>query len=246
MRYAIIADIHANLEALTAVVADIESRGQIDEYWVLGDITGYGSDPRACIEIVKNLSDTVVAGNHDLAAVRRHTGQSFNFNADAAAAVHWTETQLTAEDITYLHSLPLTIERRGFTLVHGSPCQPDREYVSSVHVAHQNFSQLKTPHAMVGHTHQPAIFKQEDDGGTVYLPFHPGAGVMLQKGRFIINPGSVGQPRDGDPRASYTVYDSDTACIRLFRVDYDIAATQAKIKSQNLPLYLATRLEKGL
>ncbi|MEN8615337.1 metallophosphoesterase family protein [Dehalogenimonas sp. THU2] len=243
MRYAVIADIHANLEAFSAILADIGRRGGVDEYWVLGDITGYGPDPHACIELVRRLPGAVVAGNHDAAAVRRYPLHSFN--PEAAAAVEWTEGHLSDGDIQYLRSLPATLELQGFTLTHGSPRQPGREYISSIPTAGQIFEIMTTPHAMVGHTHQPAVFKREESGAVVYIPFKPGIGLVVGKGRFIINPGSVGEPRDGDPRASYAIYDNEATIIRLYRVSYDVGATQDRMISENLPVRLAARLGRG-
>lgn len=243
MIYAILADIHANLEALSAVLADIERHGGADEYLVLGDNVGYGPDPEACIEKIRQLPARVVAGNHDAAAA--HAGTAFSFNPQAAAAVNWTAAHLGEAEIRYLSGLPFTMETAGFTLAHGSPRQPDIEYIFSTLEARQNFKLMKTRHALVGHTHIPAVFKQSDSGAVSSLPFEPGADLFIDSGRFIINPGSVGQPRDGDPRSAYAFYDTETARIQLRRVPYDIAAVQQKMMSYNLPTSLVTRLEIG-
>jgi diadenosine tetraphosphatase ApaH/serine/threonine PP2A family protein phosphatase len=244
MRYAILADIHANLEALSAVLADIAHQGGADEYWVLGDIVNYGPDPGACIELLRGLPLLAVYGNHDLAAVGKFSAAFFN--ADAAAALDWTARQINKTDAIFLESLPQTIEQEGFTLVHGSPRAPVTEYLLSIPAASQNFGVLATRHALVGHTHIPAVFKLEDSGRVLYLPFTDGIGLSLGEGRFIVNPGSVGQPRDGDPRASSAVYDNEFRIIRLHRVEYDIKATRVKMMAANLPPRLAARLEKGL
>jgi diadenosine tetraphosphatase ApaH/serine/threonine PP2A family protein phosphatase len=243
MHYAILADIHANLEALTAVLADINRGGGAGEFWVLGDIVNYGPDPGKCIDKLLELPLTAVSGNHDLAAIGKLSAEFFN--ADAAAALGWTAGQLTAGDIEFLGSLPETVERGGFTLVHGSPRAPAVEYLMTIAAARQNFGLLATRHALTGHTHQPAAFKLEDSGNVRYLPLSGGIELSLSDGRYIINPGSVGQPRDGDPRASYAVYDSEAAVIRLHRVDYDIKATQAKMAAAGLPSNLIARLETG-
>ncbi len=244
MRYAVLADIHSNLEALTAVLADIDRRGGVDEYWVLGDLVNYGPDPHPCIELLRGLPLVAVSGNHDLATVDKLSADYFN--ADAAAALSWTARQLTAFDIEFLGSLPETVEREDFTLVHGSPRAPAVEYLMSIAAARQNFGLLATRHALVGHTHVPAAFELEDSGNVRYLPLSGGIGLSLGDGRYISNPGSIGQPRDGDNRASYALYDADSAVIRLHRVEYDIDATQAKMQAVGLPPQLITRLGKGL
>ena len=244
MIYAVLADIHANLEALAAVLADIDRRGGTDEYLVLGDMVGYGPDPGSCIKRISELPARVVAGNHDAAAVR--AGDAFNFNPQAAAAVNWTAARLTAAELNYLAGLPDILATAGFTLSHGSPRQPTVEYIFSPVEARPNFKLLGTPHALVGHTHVPAVFKQTDDGTVSEVRVSPDTAVVIDGGRFIINPGSVGQPRDGDPRAAYAIYDSDTARLQFYRVAYDIAAVQEKMRSYNLPVSLVSRLEKGL
>jgi predicted phosphodiesterase len=244
MRYAILADIHSNFEALTEVLADIERRGGADEFWVLGDIVNYGPDPHSCIELLRGMPLVAVSGNHDLAAVGKMSAAFFN--ADAAAALDWTARQINKTDAVCLESLPETVERQDFTLAHGSPRAPATEYLLSIPAARQNFGVLATRHALVAHTHLPAVFTLEDSGNVLYLPFTDGIGLSLGEGRFIVNPGSVGQPRDGDPRSSYAVYDADTKVIRLHRVEYDFKATQVKMMAANLPPRLAARLEKGL
>ncbi len=244
MRYAILADIHANLEALSAVLVDINRRGGAGEYWVLGDLVNYGPDPSACIDLLRALPLIAVSGNHDLAATGKLSAEFFN--ADAAAALGWTAEQLTSGDLGFLGSLPETIEREGFTLVHGSPRAPAVEYLMTIAAARQNFGLLATCHALTGHTHMPAAFKLEDSGNVRYLPLSAGIELSLGDGRFIVNPGSVGQPRDGDPRASYGVYDSETSTIKLRRVEYAIGVTQAKMRAAGLPPGLIGRLEKGL
>ena len=243
MRYAILADIHANLEALTAVLADIDRRGGADGYWVLGDLVNYGPDPGACIKILRSLPLIAVSGNHDLAAAGKMSAAFFN--ADAAAALDWTTKQLSMDDVEFLRSLPEMVEREGFTLVHGSPRGPATEYLLSITAARQNFGLLATRHALAGHTHLPAAFKLEDSGNVRYLPFTGGISLSLVEGRYIINPGSAGQPRDGDPRASYAIYDSGTSAIQLHRVEYDIKATQDKMLAAGLPSHLIARLEIG-
>jgi predicted phosphodiesterase len=242
MRYAIVADIHANLAAFTAVLGDIEQQGGVDEIWCLGDIVGYGPDPSQCIERLRRYNHVCVAGNHDWAVVGR-LSTSF-FNPLAATVCQWTAQQLDSDDIRYLESLPMTINKGNITLVHGSPVEPLLEYVMSTSIAAKNLAFLKTPFCMVGHSHVPAIYKDED-GSCRYVKFSPGIGMILGESRMIINPGGVGQPRDGDPRASYAIYDSESRVIRLYRVIYDISLTQSRMMKAGLPVHLVTRLKAG-
>ena len=243
MRCAILADIHANLAALEAVLNDIEKKGGVDETWCLGDIVDYGPDPRPCLDIVQQLNPLCVAGNHDLAAIGR-IDRGY-FNPDAAVSNRWTAAQLTPADIAYLGALPMTLEKSGFTLVHGSPADPVWEYLFSASIAARNFALFPSRYCLVGHTHEPAIFRQEKNKGVVSAGFKPGIGLVLGETRTIINPGAGGQPRDGDPRASYDIYDSEGRVMRLYRVPYDVRATQDRMMQAGLPLGLVTRLEVG-
>jgi diadenosine tetraphosphatase ApaH/serine/threonine PP2A family protein phosphatase len=240
MRCAILADIHANLAALEAVLDDIRKKGGVDETWCLGDIVDYGPDPGPCLEIVQRLKPFCVAGNHDLGAIGR-VDRGY-FNPDAIVSNQWTAAQLTPADIAYLDSLPLTLERGGFTLVHGSPRDPVWEYLFSASIAAGSFGYFRTSYCLVGHTHVPAVFREKGEGAGL----SPGIGLVLGETRLIINPGGVGQPRDGDPRASYAIYESEGRVIRLYRVPYDIKSTQDKMMQAGLPIRLVTRLEEGL
>ncbi|MFC1872532.1 metallophosphoesterase family protein [Chloroflexota bacterium] len=243
MRYALLADIHANLEAFNAVLDDIVGKGGVDEYWCLGDIVGYGADPAACIKKLKSLKGVVVAGNHDLAAIDR--ASMAELNPDAAIACRWTKTQLSIEDIAFLEALSQVAIKNNFTLVHGSPRNPAWEYLISASLATQNFAFLDTPYCLVGHTHVPMVYREEDDGTALGSRLQPGIRLLLGGTRLIINPGSVGQPRNGDTRASYAIYDTDTSRVHPHRVEYDIYATQRKILDAGLPIRLATRLVRG-
>jgi len=244
MRYAIIADIHANLAALMAVLTDITKREEIGGVWCLGDIIGYGPDPRQCIELLRRTNHICVAGNHDLAAIGEI--DTSDFNPDAAAACEWTAKQLTAQDRVYLKGLPLVIEKDDFTLAHGSPRQPIWEYILSISTARENFAYFKSKFCLVSHSHVPVIFKYGKTGSCSFSQFSTNEELVLGEERLIINPGAVGQPRDGDPRASYAIYDSETKKIKLYRVPYDIAATQARMVEQRLPLRLVGRLSHGI
>ena len=244
MRYALIADIHANLAAFTAVLDDIEHRGGVEELWCLGDVVGYGPDPNQCIELLRRHNHVCVAGNHDLAAIGKL--DTAEFNPDAALAVRWTAQKLGPAESQYLESLPSVIEKEDFTLVHGSPREPIWEYLISISSAKENFAYFSSPFCLVGHSHVPLVFKSDEASTCSFIPLATSIGLALGKSRLIINPGGVGQPRDGDPRASYAIYDSEAGIVRLYRVPYDINATQNKMVRQNLPIRLAIRLGQGV
>ncbi len=243
MRYAIIADIHANLAAFTAVLNDIDHRGSVEEVWCLGDIIGYGPDPHQCLELLHQCNHVCVAGNHDWAAIGK--ADISYFNPDAVTACRWTAQQLTPEDIHYLENLPLTIKKDNFTLVHGSPREPIWEYILSASAAKDNFAFSQSQFCLIGHSHVPLIFKLSEMDSCSLNQFSPNIGLVLGKSRLIVNPGSVGQPRDSDPRASYAIYDSEARMIRLHRIPYNIAATQDKMMQVGLPIHLITRLQEG-
>ena len=243
MRYTIIADIHANLEAFTAVLEDINERGGVDEVWCLGDVVGYGPDPHRCIELLRQQNHVCVAGNHDWGAIGKLPAA--HFNPDAAAAIRCTTGQLTPEDVEYITNLPLVVEKDDFTMVHGSPREPVREYLRSTSNARENFSYFKSKYCLAGHVHEPMVFRYADTGECSSSRFSPDIRLVLSKSRLIINPGGVGQPRDGDPRASYAIGDSDASTIRLYRVAYDISTTQSKMVKQGLPMRLVSRLKYG-
>jgi predicted phosphodiesterase len=238
MRYAILADIHSNLAAFEAVLKDIEERGGVEGIWCLGDIIGYGPDPHACIELLNRYKHIAIAGNHDWAAIGKL--ELTDFNPYAAAAARWTAHQLTKEDIKYIENLPLTLGEGDFTLVHGSPRHPIWEYLLSPEDAEENFSHFNSRFCLIGHSHIP-FFTQQGEGMLKRLP----PSLPLGNERLIINPGGVGQPRDGDPRASYVIYDSQEGVIYHHRIPYDIAFTQRKMVELGLPSPLAIRLSYG-
>jgi diadenosine tetraphosphatase ApaH/serine/threonine PP2A family protein phosphatase len=244
MRCAIVADIHANLAAFMAVLVDIKQQGKVEEIWCLGDIVGYGPEPHQCIELLRQTNHICVAGNHDLAAIGEIG--THDFNPDAAAACQWTAKQLTPHDVVYIKSLPLVIEKDDFTLVHGSPREPIWEYILSLSAAKENFAYFKSKYCLVCHSHVPAVFKLGKGGSCSFSQFSPDSALGLGEERLIINPGAVGQPRDGDPRASYAIYDSESSQIELHRVPYDIATTQAKMVEHRLPMRLVARLSHGV
>jgi len=244
MRYAIIADIHANLAAFMAVLVDIERRGDVEEMWCLGDIVGYGPDPHQCIELLRQTNHVCVVGNHDLAAVGKI--DTSEFNPDAAAAVQWTAKQLTPQDVDYIKGLPLVLEKDDFTLVHGSPREPIWEYVLSISSARENFAYFKSKFCLVAHTHVPLVFRYDKTGSCSFSQLSANKELVLGEERLIINPGAVGQPRDSDPRASYAIYDSKTRKLWLYRVSYDITTTQTRMVEQRLPMRLVARLSHGM
>jgi len=244
MRYAIIADIHANRAAFSAVLDDVKRRGGAEEVWCLGDIVGYGPDPHECIELLRQYSHVCVVGNHDWAAIGKiDTG---DFNPYAARASHWTAGQLTAEDIKYIDNLPLVAQRGDFTLVHGSPRNPIWEYLLSTSTAQENFAFFQSQFCLVGHSHVPQVFAYRESGDRAFSEFPADAVLTLAENRLIINPGGVGQPRDGDPRASYAIYDSEARVVIHYRVPYDIEATQAGMVEHGLPAPLIARLSHGI
>jgi diadenosine tetraphosphatase ApaH/serine/threonine PP2A family protein phosphatase len=241
MRLAILADIHSNLEAFEAVLGDADSRGGFDKIWCLGDVVGYGPDPSECIKRLRQFEHVCIAGNHDWAAIGKM--DTSEFNPVAAAAAHWTAEHLTDEDRHYLLSLPFILCEDGFTLAHGSPREPIWEYLLSTEAAQDNFAYFETDCCLVGHSHIPLIFELVANEA-VYREFGE-ANLKLEERRMIINPGGVGQPRDGDPRASYAIYDSEAQTVIHYRVEYDIPATQKKMAKQGLPTPLILRLGVG-
>lgn len=241
MRFALLADIHSNLAAFESVLKDLETRGGFDKIWCLGDMVGYGPQPNECIARLRQFDHVCIAGNHDWAAIGKM--DTFEFNPEAAIAAQWTAQELIAESRDYLTALPLILNVDGFTLAHGSPREPIWEYLLSLSAAKENFGYFESTYCLVGHSHVPLVF--EFDGTQVMLRELGEAAFMLSSNRMIINPGSVGQPRDGDPRASYAIYDSETKNIGHFRVEYDIAATQKKMTEFDLPRPLIQRLAYG-
>lgn len=240
MRSAILADIHANLPAFEAVLRDIDDRGGVEQIWCLGDVVGYGPDPSACIALLRQRPHVCVAGNHDWAAIGKL--DISDFNPHAATACRWTGDQLSPEDMGYLEDLPLTLTQGDFTIVHGSPREPIWEYVVSTHSAEDNFSCFDTRYCLVGHSHVPAVFEETGDGCILRgMPLT----LKLGENRLIINPGGVGQPRDGDPRAAYAIFDSEENTVCHYRIPYDIEETQERMVREGLPGFLASRLSYG-
>lgn len=243
MKYLIIADIHSNLEAFESVLEDANNYGGFGNVWCLGDVVGYGPDPVACINLLRQLDPLCVCGNHDAAAVG--IIDIGDFNSDAAAANRWTASQLTDGDRKFLLDLPEQIVEGDFTLVHGSPRMPVWEYIAQGLTATENFKHFETRYCLVGHTHVPFVFEEEEGMAREGSMGH-GDILALGDKRLIINPGGVGQPRDGDPKASYAIYDSDERKLYHYRVSYDIGLTQEKMENAGLPGFLISRLAMGI
>lgn len=241
MHYLIISDIHANLVALEIVLADAPD---FDEIWCLGDLVGYGPNPNECIERIQDFRHISLAGNHDWAALGKLDLR--NFNTDARNANLWTQSELAPSAREYLDGLPTSIERDGFYMAHASPKEPVWEYVLDTNVAYANFAHFSTPICLVGHTHVPVIFRLDEQRQRCnpMVPPLPDP-VSLDQQRMIINPGSVGQPRDGDPRASYAILDSESMIWEFRRVAYPVEITQERMRARGLPRRLIERLEMG-
>ncbi|HVO43564.1 MAG TPA: metallophosphoesterase family protein [Aggregatilineales bacterium] len=242
MRVLIISDIHANLAALEAVLAD--ANGQWDYVWCLGDVVGYGPDPNECVALLRTLPHLCLAGNHDWAALGRLDIRTFN--ADARKAVHWTQETLTQESIAYLDALPTTFVIGPYTLAHGSPREPVWEYILDPLIAALNFPHFETPYCLVGHTHTPIMFKLVSDRGDTdaVQPVYRSA-QQLNGRRTIINPGSVGQPRDSNPEAAYAILEPEKMIWEHRRIAYPISVTQTKMRQIEMPERLIARLEHG-
>lgn len=242
MRILIISDIHANLTAFETVLKD--AKGDWDYVWCLGDVVGYGPDPNECVETLKQLPHLCLAGNHDWAALNRLDIRTFN--PDARRAVDWTRDTLTAENIRYLEDLPVTFVIGNYTLVHGSPREPVWEYILEPYFAALNFSHFETPYCLVGHTHHPIIYELVSEQGDceAVQPIYRQERYLNGR-RLIINPGSVGQPRDTNPDAAYAILDDETNMIEHRRVAYDIPSVQARMRKHDMPERLITRLEHG-
>ena len=240
MRYALISDIHSNLEALNAVL-DALLKERIDQYICLGDIVGYAADPNRCTEIIRQVAETTVLGNHDSAAV---DGTSIEgFNALARAAISWTTDTLSSKNKKYLESLDTNMVFEGGLVVHSSPSDPTSwRYIFSVDDAKMEFQHFTGRACFVGHSHQPVTFVYSKN--RVILDTRPGLDIE-DENRYIINVGSVGQPRDLDPRASYAIYDTDQKTVEIKRTEYDIEVVRTKIIKAGLPRFLGERLLAG-
>ncbi len=241
MRYLILSDIHSNLGAFEAVLADA---GPFDMIWCLGDVIGYGPQPNECIERLKALPHVCIAGNHDWAAIDKLDISAFN--PDAMRACLWTREQLSPSNWDFIEKLPEKHIEDRFTLVHGSPRHPIWEYITSSSVAAANFSYFDSMYCFFGHTHIPAVHRSTDGLGTGdSLTWPLDDPLTIDAERLLINPGGVGQPRDMDPRASYMVLDLERNRIEHRRIAYPVEETQQLMLSVGLPPRLAMRLSVG-
>ncbi|MDX6591630.1 MAG: hypothetical protein QOJ13_826 [Gaiellales bacterium] len=241
MRAAIISDVHGNLPALQAVLSAIE-HDDVSEIWCVGDLVGYNAHPEACTRAVLELAEICLAGNHDL-VVNGRLDMSV-FAHDAAAAAVWSRQVLTEEALDMLRQLSPSGERAGVALYHGSPRDPVWEYVLDARTAEQCLAVQGADLALIGHSHVPLAYTQGPGDRALGGYAEPGT-VELGDGRWLVNPGSVGQPRDGDPRAAYLLLDLDRGAATWRRVPYDIAAAQQAILEAGLPPSLAARLGEG-
>ena len=239
MRFAILSDLHANLEATEAVLADAREHDCTD-FVCLGDVVGYNANPHECLEIVQKMKCPVVKGNHDEQATL--TESSRGFNALAEAAINWTRAHLTEQDKEWLRALPLTQQVRDFTLVHATLDAPEQwGYVFNNLDAVASFAYQETTLCFFGHTHVAGAFVRDDGVKKVKVEQLP----IEEAKKYFINVGSVGQPRDGDWRAAYCIYHVENNVVEQRRVKYDLATAQKKIIQAGLPRLLADRLELG-
>jgi predicted phosphodiesterase len=242
MRILVISDIHANCTALEAVLNDA---GTVDETWCLGDMVGYGPDPNAVVDQVREIPNlTCILGNHDMAVIGKIPFEAFN--GDARRTLEHHERVLTATNMDYLRALPHNLKVRGqVSIVHGSPRDSVWEYILNTLSARLNFDHFTTPWCFVGHSHLQCMFQLDQGTDRVNLfPIRSGDHVTMLP-RAILNPGSVGQPRDRDPRAAYAIYDSEKNIWEPRRVMYNIPEVQKRIREANLPEKHAIRIAEG-
>lgn len=241
MRIVVVSDIHGNIDALQAVLTDA---GEYDAVWCLGDLTGYGPNPNECVALIKEQPNLIcIQGNHDVAALRKIDISTFNH--EARESMNWLQTVVDNGTLAFLKTLPEKVENPPVTLAHGSPRNPIWEYILDPSVARANFDFFSTDYCFVGHTHQPMVisFREKNRRLEWYRPTTNE--TIALSARMILNPGSVGQPRDYDPRAAYAIFDNEKLTWELKRVQYDVKAVQKKIVANNLPLRHADRLAEG-
>ncbi len=241
MRYGIFSDVHANLEALEAVLVAYKKEA-IDEFIYGGDIVGYGANPKECITRVKAIAKVAVAGNHDWASVDLFP--TTYFNPLAAQAVSWTRQNLDPADEQFLKSLQLIFKNADLTLVHGTLHNPEEfDYMMDGYAADQTFEILETDICFLGHSHLPGFFIQDKDKRISYQ--EKGTLAIEKDKQYIVNVGSVGQPRDHNPDAAYCIYDTDKKRVEIKRIKYDIETARKKIINAGLPEFLGDRLLSG-
>ena len=241
MKFAVISDIHANRDAFEAVLADIKSQG-IDTIYCLGDVVGYGSEPSACLEMAKAHCDIILMGNHEYYALGLITSEYLSPVAKESAA--WTQGQLSEQDLAILSDFQMDATLADIYLVHASPFEPENwRYILATPEAARAFEHLDANMCFYGHSHLPMIFSNSGEGSIrqqIGHDFQPD-----EEKRYLVNVGSVGQPRDNDPRASYVSYDVDNRDIHFHRVAYDVENAQKKMRDAGLPSLLVDRLTVG-
>lgn len=247
MRVLVISDIHANLEALETVLDMAEAEG-FDRIWCLGDMVGYGPNPNECVARLRQYDHLCVLGNHDAATLGRLNVE--DFNPEAQQAILWTRTHLTGATRAYLEALPERLVEEVYTIVHGSPRHPVWEYILTPAIAHAQFEHFHTPICLVGHTHVPVVYHyflaDREHSHIVGLYPEPGETYTLRDpDRWIVNPGSVGQPRDQDPRAAFALLEPEARTWSYYRVSYEVEKTQYKMRKAGLPPRLIARLSYG-
>lgn len=244
MKIAFVSDIHGNFEAFSAVLSDIYSQ-KVTTIISLGDIVGYGPNPNECIKLAMTHCNSAILGNHD-AAVFAPT-MTLDFNSNAQYAITWTSQVMTKESLSYLNSLPMKIERDDFTAVHATPYDPHQwYYITSIEDALFNFNFFNSKLCFTGHTHIPGIieFNRTENDVSVIKPkqyFYEESDNY----RYIVNVGSVGQPRDKNNKACYVILDTDKKCVTFHRIAYDIPTYQSKMESIGMPKFLISRVEEG-
>lgn len=244
MRAAVISDIHSNRHALEAVLAAVDA-AEVDEIWCLGDMVGYGAEPDACTALIRERSSVCLVGNHDLAVLGALDISTFS--EAAAAAVEWTRENVGEETREFLASLDPAASKSGIGLFHASPRDPIWEYVLSGDQADAGFQAQEERVGLIGHSHIALFFVRAPEARAhaqgAQAP--DGTEVEIAEGEWLLNPGSVGQPRDGDPRAAWLELDAESWVARYHRVEYDVEGAAAKIRAAGLPGLLADRLEVG-
>ena len=245
MRAAVLSDIHANRQALEAVLAAVDEAG-VEEIWCLGDMVGYGAEPDACTALVRERCATCLVGNHDLAVL--NAIDISTFSDTAAAAVEWTRDIIGEESLEFLASLDPAASQQGIGLFHASPRDPVWEYVISVDQAEAGFAAQEERVGLIGHSHIALFFARGVGGrrGSAQgAQAGEGTELEIAEGSWLLNPGSVGQPRDGDPRAAWLELDTEEWTVRYHRVSYDVEGAAAAILAAGLPRILAERLQAG-
>lgn len=241
MRYAIFSDVHSNLEAFQSVLQEIEKLYVVKRLF-LGDIVGYGANPNEAIDMLKGAADVILAGNHDFAVIDMTDIE--NFNPHAKDAILWTRSVLTSPHEEFLKGLPVNTVVDSITLAHSSPKEPEMwHYIFNIFDAIENFEYFNTNLCFIGHSHHPVVIERNSEGKT-----NASKDQLIQlngTSKYIVNVGSVGQPRDRNPQACFVIYDSTNMTIEFKRVPYDIASAQAKMRKEGLPDYLIERLAYG-